>query len=74
MSQSGQKLNDIELSDDNISELMRIFIRSRNGKDDEVSPNFFPTYYLSAVVQFRAVFIFKNERSFALRVFFECLN
>lgn len=39
MSQSGQKLNDIEITNDNISEIMRIFIRSRNGKVDEVSNN-----------------------------------
>ena len=33
---SSQKLADVELNDNNISEIMRIFIKSRNGREDEV--------------------------------------
>ena len=37
MTVAGEKIIDVELSDENLSELLRLFIKARNGKEDEVS-------------------------------------
>lgn len=33
---SGLKITDLEVTEENMSEILRIFVRARNGKDDEV--------------------------------------
>ena len=37
VTKTGQRITDIAVNDHNISEILRIFIRCRNGKEDEVN-------------------------------------